>query len=376
MERQGVEALLIVQRVDLFYFTGTAQNGVLFLPGDGEPLLFIKKYLPRAQQESSLKHVLPLASLRDLPNHVRDLHGRLPRVLGLEFDVLPVKEYLFIAELFAASTCVDATDLILTVRARKSPWEIAQMDHTAEVSARTFAFMREVLRPGLTEMEFAGLYETFARRHGHGARLQVRNYQALGYPWHVLSGRSGGMVGLLDSPASGEGTSAAFPCGAGHKELAANEPIMVDFGSVVNGFHMDETRMFAIGAMPEEAARACRAAIEIHDAVLARITPGSVTGDLFAFACQRAADLGYADVFLGPRGHQVAFIGHGIGHELIEPPFIARGRREPLEPGMTLALEPKMVFEDRFAAGIESVFEVTAGGARLISRVPVQTFVC
>ena len=66
----------------------------------------------------------------------------------------------------------------------------------------------------------------------------------------VLSGPSGGMVGLLDSPASGEGTSAAFPAGAGPRRLCVDEPVMVDLGTVKNGYHMDETRMFAIGAMP------------------------------------------------------------------------------------------------------------------------------
>ncbi|MDP2644331.1 MAG: M24 family metallopeptidase, partial [Desulfobacterales bacterium] len=39
------------------------------------------------------------------------------------------------------------------------------------------------------------------------------------------------------------------------------------------------------------------------------------------------------------------FVGHGIGLELIEPPFIAKNRNDPLAPGMTFALEPKMVFE-------------------------------
>jgi len=57
----------------------------------------------------------------------------------------------------------------------------------------------------------------------------------------------------LDSPASGQGTSAAFPVGGGNKKLAPDEPIMIDIASVFNGFHMDETRMFAIGSMPKEA---------------------------------------------------------------------------------------------------------------------------
>jgi Xaa-Pro aminopeptidase len=86
--------------------------------------------------------------------------------------------------------------------------------------------------------------------------------------------------------------------------------------------------------------------------------------------------MGFRDVFLGPNGHQVSFIGHGIGIELIEPPIIARGRKDPLQAGMVFALEPKLVYEDEFAAGVESVFRVTESGGRLISRVPVEIFIC
>jgi Xaa-Pro aminopeptidase len=192
----------------------------------------------------------------------------------------------------------------------------------------------------------------------------------------VLSGRSGSLPGLLDSPASGQGTSLAFPCGAGQKKLQANEPIMVDFAAVLNGFHMDETRMFAIDTMPDKAMQACEDAINIHDFILEKAGPGISTGALFKMARDRADALGCAGSFLGIPGNKVRFIGHGIGHELIEPPIIAEGGQEILRPGMTFALEPKLVVKNEFTAGIESVFTVTGKGTRLISRVPVKIFVC
>jgi Xaa-Pro dipeptidase len=376
MRQEKIDALLVVQRTDLFYFSGTAQNGVLFIPSEGAPLLFIKKYLPRARSETPLENVIGIRSIKEIPDLIRTIRGHVPDVLGLEFDVLPVRDFNFWRQLLPGHRWVDASTAILTARMLKSKWEIAQLERTAARSGRTFEHMRHILRPGLTEMEFAGLYEAFARRQGHGGHLNVRNYQALGYPWHVLSGKSGGMVGLLDSPASGEGSSAAFPCGAGPKRLEAGEPIMVDLGFVHNGYHMDETRMFAIASMPEKAARACRATIEIHDAVIARCRPGAVSGALFEYAVTLAAELGYADQFLGPPGHKVSFIGHGIGLELIEPPFIAKGKPDLLQAGMTLALEPKMVFEGEFSAGIESVVHVSENGSRLITKIPVETFVC
>lgn len=376
LKENRTDALIIVQRVDLLYFSGTAQNGFLFLPAEGEPILFIRRYLPRARKESSIKNIIGIDSIKEIPGHISDLYGRFPQVLGLEFDVLPVKTFNFYKSVFPAKEFIDGSPAILLVRMIKSDWEIQQLERTAEMSGLTFEYMKKIIRPGLTEMEFAGMYEAFARKLGHGAGLRVRDYLTEGYSWHVLSGVSGGMVGLLDSPASGEGTSVAFPCGAGNKVLAPDEPVMVDLGFVLNGYHMDETRMFAIGSMPDKALKACRAAIRIHDSVLEKVKPGITAGELFRHAESIAKKLGYADFFLGPPGAKVSFIGHGIGMELIEQPIIAKDRKELLKPGMVFALEPKMVFQNEFSAGIESVFAVTETGARLISRAPVDIFIC
>jgi len=376
LRRAGIDGLFIVQRVDLFYFSGTAQNGFLYLPAEGKPLLFIKQSVARARAESSVETIIAIDSVKTVPGLIADVCCRRPARLGLEMDVLPVNEFRFYRDLFKPRECVDGSPLILQVRSVKSAWEIAQLEATAEMTRRTFDYMQTVIAPGLTEMEFAGMFEAYARTIGHGGKLRVRNYNTEGYSWHVLSGTSGGLVGVLDSPASGEGTSAAFPAGAGNRRLRPGEPVMVDLGTVMNGYHMDETRMFAIGSMPEKAYRASRAAIEIHDAVLALATPGRTLAELFEHACARADRLGYADAFLGPPGHKASFIGHGIGLELIEPPIIARARALPLEAGMVFALEPKLVYENEFAAGVESVFQVTAGGGRLISKVPVEIFIC
>jgi Xaa-Pro aminopeptidase len=376
LQRENIEGLFIVQRVDLYYFSGTAQNGFLYIPAEGQPLLFIKQYFPRAKAESSIANILKIRSIKEIPGLIVDFYGKAPETLGFELDVVPVNDFNFYQRLFNPKNCVDGSSLILKSRRIKSEWEIAQMENTAEMTRKTFEYMRTAIRPGITEIEFAGMFETYARKLGHGARIRVRHFQTEGYPWHILSGKSGSMPGLLDSPASGQGTSAAFPVGAGHKKLRTNEPIMVDLGSVLNGYHLDETRMFAIDCMPRKAMRTCQAAIEIHDRILEKASPGVTLAELFDHSILLAEKLGYTESYLGAPGHKVSFIGHGIGLEIIEPYIIAKNRKDQLESNMTLALEPKFVFENQFTAGVESVMLVTETGARLISKVPVEVFVC
>ena len=121
---------------------------------------------------------------------------------------------------------------------------------------------------------------------------------------------------------------------------------------------------------------ACRAVIDIHNTILETVKPGIVVSELFELSVKMADTLGYGESYLGPPGYKVNFIGHGIGLEMIEPPIIARGKKDILKSGMTFALEPKMNFKDEFSAGVESVFRVTENGARLISKVAVDVFIC
>jgi len=375
MQQTEIEAILIVHRVDLLYFAGTAQNGFLYIPAQGDPLLLIKRYAPRAREESSIAHIIEIASPKEVPGRIVDVYDRLPVTLAFELDVLPVTHYHFYRQLFPVKKHLDGSYLIHQVRSIKSPWEIEQMDNTARLSARTFEYIQSHLKEGYTEMEFAGMFEAFARKIGHGGKLRVRDYQSEVYPWHVLSGPNSGKMGLLDSPFSGEGTSVAFPVGAGFRKMMSNEPILIDLGFVYNGYHMDETRMFAIRAMPKKALAASMAAMEIHDEILETARPGIPINELFETSVAKAKALGYAETYLGPPGYKVSFVGHGIGLDLVEQPIISPKNHDPLQPGMTFAIEPKINFINEFGAGIESVFSITETGCRVITRVPKKVFI-
>lgn len=371
-----LDGLLVIQRTDLFYFSGTAQNGVLFIPAEGDPLLMVKRYLPRAMEESPIRRIVPLPSVKTIPDLIAAHTHPYPVRMGMELDVMPVNEFRFYRGLLGCRECLDASPLILATRMIKSPWEMDRIADAAVLSHRCFQFMQAHLTPGMSEIALASLVEGYARELGHAGKLRVRDYQTEGYSWHILSGPNGGKVGLLDSPMSGEGSSPAFPCGAGPREIQAYEPIMADLSYVLNGYHFDETRMLALGGMPAKALEACKAIIEVHDHVLDAVRPGVSMDALFERATRKAAALGYEDSFLGPPGEKVRFIGHGIGVELIEPPIIALGKQEVLQEGMVFALEPKLTFQDAFAAGIESVFRVTAAGHCLMSRTPRDILIC
>jgi Xaa-Pro aminopeptidase len=374
LRKSRIEGFLATHPVDLFYLSGESGVRFLYLPAQGDVLHLKEPELCEESKETRRSSRSEEDGLKKISGMIRDIFGGLPRILGLALDVLPVQKYMIVRRYFPGSMLLDGTNSVLSARMIKSEWELARMDRVAERTGKTFAYAREALKPGITEIAFSGFMEAGAGEQGLSGRVKVRDYKTEGYPWHILAGKSGGTVGLLDAPATGEGTSPAFPCGAGYKRIEEGEPVMVDFAVQMDGYHMDETRMFVIGTMPQKAEDACKAAIEIHDRVIDKVKPGLSAGELFEYSLETAARLGYEETYLGPPHNKVRFVGHGIGLELIEPPLISEGRDDILEPGMTFALEPKMVFEGEFAAGIESIVAVTDSGHRLISAMPVEVF--
>jgi len=375
MVADGIDGAFLVQGADIAYFSGDELWQWIYVPAHGDPILCAPKddNIPKVV----LGQVVGFVGEHEILNAVTEHCRALPKVLGLEMDILPFNLFNHYRAIFQEPECVDVSVKILSLRAIKSEWEIAQMERTAKRTSEAFEYLSDVISPELSEMEFAAMAEGFVQeKSSMPISLRIRDYKSEGYPWHVLSGHNSGKIGVLDSPASGEGTSAAFPCGAGPKKLEKHEPIMVDFAYEYNGYHMDETRMFSIGPMSDEALWASEAAIKIHDTIIEKARPGLKASELYDISVSLADELGYGHVYLGPPGHKVSFVGHGIGLELIERPFLARGKEDVLQLGMTFAVEPKMVFKDRFGVGVESVFVVTDDGGRLISKVPVKIFTC
>ena len=375
MDTAGIDAVFLTHKPDLFYFSGTAQDAYLYVPKDLDPLLLVKQYFPRALAETGIDQVIQVDSITRIPGRIRSMHGRLPASMGLAFDVVPVRDFQFFQTLFTPAEMVDATALIMGCRMIKSDWEIDQMAVAARLSKETFSFVRDNMTPGESEIAFCGRVEAFARANGHSGRLRVRHYRAEGFSHHLMSGVSGGVGGGLDTPVSGTGTCSAYPYGAGPKRIQKNEPILLDLGTMVNGYHMDETRMLVIGTLPPEAEKAGQAAIDILHHVRDMMRPGVLAGDIFDAAVNRAGRLGLEEPFLGLPGLKCRFIGHGLGMELVETPILARDSSQELMPGMVFAVEPKFIFKDRFAAGIESVIQVTDTGARFLSMTENQMFV-
>ena len=368
MQRDGLDAVLMIQNADLFYFTGSIQQGMLYVPASGEPLYMVRKDHGRARMESGLKEVLPFRSPKDIAGILADYSYSQPKRAGMELDVVPVELFQRFVKAFDRCEMVSATHQIRTVRAVKSEYEIAIMKDAALQVDRVCQRAREVIREGMTDLELAAELEFCARKQGHQGVVRMRGFNNELFYAQIFSGADSAVPAFLDTPLGGLGVSPSVGQGASYKRIRRNEPIIVDFGSCFDGYLVDQTRIFSLGPLPDQLVKAYEDMLRVQYKMQQVARPGVAWGEVYEQCHTYACELGYGEVFMGNPGAQVSFIGHGVGTEIDEYPFIARGFKDQLlEENMTFAFEPKVVFAGLGAIGIENTFRLTADGPKHIT---------
>ena len=372
LEQANLDAALILQRVDLFYFSGTFQQGSLYIPAEGNPVLMVNKNTDRARAESGIESIEHLATPRQIPDIIKAAGLKPPATLGLELDVVPTNTYFSYRKLFPDSEIKDISHAIRMTRAVKSSYELEIMRRAAELSDQVAGRLPDILCEGVTELELAGLIEAQARKLGHQGVIRMRLWGSEMFYGHLLSGPTGAVPSYLASPTGGTGASPAIAQGPGYKTIGRNEPIMLDYMFCYNGYLSDHTRIYSIGALPAELMEAHAAMIELQRILKKQARAGITSGDIYDLALSRTKEMGYGDHFMGAGGERVRFVGHGIGLEVDEFPFLAAGQQLELQPGMTVALEPKLVFPGQGVVGIENTHVVTADGLEQFGKFPEE----
>lgn len=376
LKKREIEGALLVQRADTFYYSGTAQNVHVYIPVEGEAIVLAFRDFDRAKNESSWQ-VLPLTGMSKIPNYIQDAGFPLPRRLGLELDVLTVHQFERYRKLFPDVSLVDVSTEIRRQRSVKSNWELARLAESAQIFPLVLDFAKEVLYPGMTEIELEGLLEGKARALGHGGHVRMRGFDSEFHVGAITSGSRAAARSCFDGPVTGRGISIAHPNGASMEPIQAGEPIVVDMVTVVNGYQIDQTRILSLGPLSEELQKAYEVATLVEEKIRSALIPGRIAGEIYeeilGWVCENTP---YETNFMGFGTSRVRFVGHGVGLELDELPTISKGSKEVLETGMVVAIEPKFVFPNIGVVGIEDTVVIEGEkGARFLSITPRELII-
>jgi Xaa-Pro dipeptidase len=355
----AIDCALLIEASDLVYLTGVMADAHLLVPADGEPILLVRRSLERVQADSPLEDVRPFRSFKELPPLLTELGARR---IGLELDVLPAARYLRYRDLLPDAELVDVSDVLAGVRAVKSTWELTMIGKAAGQVAAAFAAAPALVAEQPTDRAIQIELEHLMRQAGHQGPLRFRGLNGQMFYGAVLAGPDGAIAPWADTPLGGPGPSAAVGKGPGGWVIRDGDAVTVDLVGGWEGYLADATRTFFRGTPNPQLAEALAVCESILAALEELMVPGTPAEQLYLRGLELATEAGFGDHWMGHGPGRVRFVGHGVGLEINERPFLAQGFSDPLAFGNVIAVEPKLVFPGLGAVGVENTYAVDREG--------------
>jgi Xaa-Pro dipeptidase len=363
LKKKGIDGALLIFPIDIYYFAGTRQNSVLWVPAEGVPFLLVRKSYSRARQESTIADTRPFPASKELPVA---FSAGISKV-GFTFDVAPVAQYNFYVKTLPGREFVDISGIIRELRSVKSAWELERMKESGAMVCSVFRQVPEFLQPGMRELDLSAEFEYRLRKAGNEGLVRMRAFNQELLQGLAVSGLTAGEPGFFDGAVTGLGLSSASPHGASRAVIPNDTPIILDYTGISNGYLVDMTRIFCIGSLSAELRHAFDTSLEIQQYLVSALKPGAICEELFLKSLEMAAAAGLERNYMGAPGENARFVGHGVGLELDEFPILAQGFKAPLVAGQTIAIEPKFVLPGHGVIGIENTFAVSDGGGNRIT---------
>lgn len=349
MREQSLSGILLTGGTSLEYFTGirwglSERLLALVVPPQGRAFLVC----PAFEEDRAREQVQdgPLTGEVDFLTWQEDespyalvadglkAHGGATGRLGIEETV----RYVYsdgVAHAAPALTLVSATTVTAGCRGVKDAHELGLMRLASEVTLKAYEAAYRALKEGMTQDDFADLVSVAHRRLGFsgGAGVQVGPYSALPH-------------GSVTPQVIREGTI-----------------LLMDGGCAVEGYRSDISRTFVLGKATAKMKEVFAIEQRAQQAALAAARPGVECQAVDAAARKVITDAGYGpdDKYFTHR------VGHGIGMDGHEWPYLVRGNTQKLEPGMTFSDEPGIYIPGEFGVRLEDDMVITEGGAELMT---------
>jgi len=362
----ALNGALILDRINMYYYTGTIQNGVLFVPVEGDPIFFIRRSFERSEKETPLEILVRLKSLGELPGYLKEYSHQTDR-LGLEEAAVPVSIYRKLSEAFSKTDFEDISLLLSMIRSVKSDYEIGLIREAGKRHKAIYNEIPNLIREGMTEWELGSAIHGHMLKLGYTGLARLTSFNSEFFAGVISFGESGNYPTASVGPGGSVGLCPAFPYLGGTRRLKKGEPIFIDTGFAHEGYFTDKTRIFAIGRPDQAAIDAHTICLDVQEAVRCRLRPDAVPSRIFDEVYDsEIAPRHFEENFMGFGSNQVSFLGHGLGLAIDEFPAIARKIRFPLKKNMVIAVEPKKGLQDIGLVGVENTYLVAEhGGEKL-----------
>jgi len=356
MRAEGVDLLFVGLSSDLEYLSGV-ERGIPFFGQSSYPHGWVAGGFFRPDADPVF--VLPrMVVVFDLPvrpegdivvvDEADDgsaIFERVARGLGARGTVAVgdrvwAETTLELGRIFGLDRLQTGSSLVNRLRRVKTADELEAMRRACRTVEHAMAVVAPQVQPGVSMAELREEVE---------AQLRVAGSLTPSFATHIFTGMD------PDSLDSGAPTA--------RDPLSDGTPVLFDFGGVVDGYCSDFGRTIVAGEPPDGFVAAYEAMLAAFEAGRTACRPGALAREVNA-ACREPIEAS------GLGEHFRHRMGHGIGLDVHERPFLSPEDETPLEAGMTFTDEPSIVVHGSFGLRIENVVVCAEGGARVLNEYP------
>ncbi len=340
LHEKEVDAFLISKPEHCFYLSGfTGTSGCLVITNSLEKNFLITDFRYQEQATEQAKGydlVLWKETLFQTLGELFQQYGL--KKVGIDQAEITLATYEKLKKNLVDVALFPLSDPCVALRKIKSIEELKLLKKAIEISDKAFLHILEFIHPGLTEKEIALELEFFMRRLG-GTKMAFET---------IVASKN----------------RAALPHGvASSRVVQTGDLVLMDFGTVYQGYHSDLTRTIVLGEPDALQEERYKLVLKAQEAVLQEIQPGMRACEADALARNIIAEAGYGKNF----GHS---LGHGVGLEIHESPSLSPRDATILEPGMVLTVEPGIYISGWGGIRIEDMVVITPGGCERLTKSP------
>ena len=346
LRERGVDAAIITSKPGIAYVTGLhittyERLTAVVVPSQGDLRLVVPSLEREAAHE--VDQAAQVHVWRDDEGHGAALAAALHGFgsAAVEHATLPLGTALEVQEDLGIERLANCDPLLGALREVKDTREAEVVRRAAQVVSRALRrLLADVVAPGVTEAEVVAAYRAIVLEEG-----------AEGVPFE---------------PAVLVGGRAATPHQhPDHTPIERGELVVVDVGGVVGGYCADITRTVVCGTPTSFQRELFDAVHAARDEGIVALRPGVPCAEVDARARAVLADAGHGPAFF----HR---LGHGLGLEVHEPPYLRGGNDAPLRAGAVVTVEPGAYYADRGGVRIEDDVLITEDGADVLSDLPIS----